>query len=576
MPVSKRKRFTIHNRLAAYLTAGFVLVLMLVLLIFVWNYWQGMRQQMIYSLGQNYEQNAQGINGKMEQVRDLSTSMAVGYALNLFQVPRDAPRAEQLRAYDALSAYLDTCEFAMQDISIYYYPHQDSLVAHSQSRHYRPLESASWLAPALESKGRPVWVCMDDAGQTRLALARTLTDSKDFQQGIGVLVIAIAPGALANMMATLAPGQTILLAGVDGTLLAGVNHGVDMFGDPSLLTAITNGFQEHTLPDDRTMLLRCDALLDDQIRLISLVPYEYLGDSLRGLIVWISLSFLGAMMIIITYTHLTSKRLTSPLVKLTRSISDAAKGSIHRIEVETGEPEVEMLVTAYNTMADRIKELLEEQYRLGKERNRAELMALQSQINPHFLYNTLDMVNWMAERNDKENIQRVIQSMSKFYRLALSRGENSITIGEEIQLCETYLTLQQIRFHGRIHYEKDVDEAILSFMIPKITLQPFVENAIIHGLRDMHDTDGTISINGWMEDDRIVLAVFDDGAGMSEKDIRRGFEKDGRSHYGMKNIRTRLSIFYKEDIQLDLESTPGAGTCVSINIPAVMKEGDHA
>lgn len=569
MQVKERRKPGIRRRFTMYMSAGFLLVLMAVSLLFLGNYWSTMHQQMIYSLDQNYEQNALAVSSKMEQVQDLSTSMAVGYALNLFQIPQDTSVAEQLRAYDALTDYLDAIEYAMQYVHVFYYPLQDAPVVHAKSRHYRPLEDQPALMQVLEGGGRPQWLSMREEDTRYLALARAITDKNDFQQHIGTLVIAIDLEGISASLTPLAPGQILSLHLADGDCLL-------CSGELCKAAASSaSGYVAQTLENGQKMLVRSDCLLQDSVRLTSAVPEAYITGSLRGLTVWIGLSFLAAVAIIIAYTGLTSKRLTEPLVELTKSISAAAKGSFKRVEIPSEQPEIQTLLAAYNTMSDRIEDLMREQYRLGEEVNRAELQALQSQINPHFLYNTLDMVNWMAERNEKENIQRVIHAMSRFYRLALSRGSNTITIGEEIQLCETYLTIQQIRFPGRIRYEKDVDEAILRYMIPKITLQPFVENAILHGLRVTQEVGGTVSINGWMEEDRIVLAVTDDGVGMSEEALKRSLEHGG-SHYGMKNIRSRLSIFYHEDIPLEVESTPGAGTCVSINIPAMEKEEDHA
>lgn len=498
----------------------------------------------------------------------MSTSMAVGYALNLFQISDDSSMAEQLQAYAALTDYLDAIEYALQNVNIYYYPLRDSPVVHSQSRHYRPIAEAAWLQPVLEGK-RAAWLCMPEGNAVRLALARPISDSQNYQQSIGVIVIAFESDTLANSLAKLDQNQSLCIHMKDGTSLCG-SMAQELIG-----MTLTEGVVQRTLEDGSVVLVCRNQLLDSEVYLTSVVSYGYLGDSLRTLVMWIVLAFTMAVLIVITYAGSITRRLSAPLRELTKSISNAAKGAFNRLEIQSEQPEVRTLVDAYNIMADQIGDLLKEQYRLGQEINRAELMALQSQINPHFLYNTLDMVNWMAERNDKENIQRVIQAMSRFYRLALSRGSNTITIGEEIQLCETYLTIQQTRFHGRIAYEKDVSADILDYIIPKITLQPFVENAILHGLRVTQDVGGTVAIHGWMEDGRVILAVVDDGVGMAESELKRSLEQNGK-HYGLKNIRTRLSIFYQEEIHLDVESTPGAGTCVSINIPAVKKEEHHA
>ena len=185
-------------------------------------------------------------------------------------------------------------------------------------------------------------------------------------------------------------------------------------------------------------------------------------------------------------------------------------------------------------------------------------------FNPHFLYNTLYMINWMAQKNETDNIRSVVQSMSGFYRLTLSRGQDIVPIGDEVRMCEAYMEIQKRRYRGRILYEADVDREILDCLIPKITLQPFLENAIVHGNNEKDDARGVVILNGWMEDGRITLSVTDDGRGISMDDRKKS---TAGSHYGMKNIEKRLSLYYGEEIPIQIESSPGVGTCVIISVP---------
>ena len=139
-----------------------------------------------------------------------------------------------------------------------------------------------------------------------------------------------------------------------------------------------------------------------------------------------------------------------------------------------------------------------------------------------------------------------------------------MSIADEVKLCEAYMEIQKRRYRGRICYEAEVEEGIMNCLIPKITLQPFLENAVIHGINEKEDARGEVLLNGWMEDERITLSVTDDGVGMQEK----GKETDkGGSHYGMVNIAERLKLFFGEEIPVQVESSPGVGTCVIINIP---------
>lgn len=133
-------------------------------------------------------------------------------------------------------------------------------------------------------------------------------------------------------------------------------------------------------------------------------------------------------------------------------------------------------------MDEQIQHLLEEQYVLGKEKSEAQLYALQAQISPHFLYNTLDMMNWMAVKGETDNIRSVLSSMSRFYRMVLSRGAYIITIGEEIRMCQAYMEIQVMRKKKKLQFLLDVDEEVFPYLIPKITLQPLLENAVSHGI----------------------------------------------------------------------------------------------
>lgn len=219
-------------------------------------------------------------------------------------------------------------------------------------------------------------------------------------------------------------------------------------------------------------------------------------------------------------------------------------------------------------MINSVQELMEEQFRLGQEKKGAELKALQSQINPHFLYNTLDMVNWMAQKDEVDNIQRVIHALSDYYKLALNKGKDVVTVGDEVRLCSIYMDIQRNRYKDRIKLEISVEEAALSCMLPKITLQPLVENAIVHGIMETEERRGTIRITGRIEQDRLRIIVEDDGAGLSGREERHsGYQGSG---YGVENISKRLCLFFGgEAREITFISAAGKGTSVIIDVPVM-------
>lgn len=575
----KRLSSDLEKRVKVSFLIGVFIIVSLLLATFYVVYRVNLEKQQMYSLNQNYTQNYEGISSNVERMEKLSRQFSVGLSLEMMQIFGEDSLKDDMAMFEDLTEYTNTLEFSMGDISIFYYIDDDFVVVHQNGLHYRPLksiESEDWYEKLKENNGRNTWFSFQKdeyfPENKTLSLARYITDSNDYRNQIGVLVFSMDTSTLLRSFTKITEQQVIYLADENGTIIASSEalENNPKWGQESNSQSSMDAYAVWKNEQGKFLIRRCE-IDDTGIYLVSLVPYEYMGAIYKSFLFWVLGGYFLILLLAAFYISFMSKRLTIPLKKLAESISTATvSGKLECLEIDSTEKEICTLVDAYNMLIQKIEILLKQQYSLGKEKQQAELMALQSQINPHFLYNTLEMVNWMAERNEKENVQTVIQKMSTFYRLVLSKGKDIVTIREELALCETYLTIQQMRFQGRIQYERDVDDEILDYLIPKITLQPFVENAILHGIIASIEGRGTLSINGWEEDGRIILAVMDDGAGMAEEDREKSNSKG--SHYGMKNIGLRLSVYYQEDIKIEVESTKGVGTCVSINIPMWPKD----
>lgn len=575
----KRLSSDLEKRVKVSFLIGVFIIVSLLLATFYVVYRVNLEKQQMYSLNQNYTQNYEGISSNVERMEKLSRQFSVGLSLEMMQIFGEDSLKDDMAMFEDLTEYTNTLEFSMGDISIFYYIDDDFVVVHQNGLHYRPLksiESEDWYEKLKENNGRNTWFSFQKdeyfPENKTLSLARYITDSNDYRNQIGVLVFSMDTSTLLRSFTKITEQQVIYLADENGTIIASSEalENNPKWGQESNSQSSMDAYAVWKNEQGKFLIRRCE-IDDTGIYLVSLVPYEYMGAIYKSFLFWVLSGYFLILLLAAFYISFMSKRLTIPLKKLAESISTATvSGKLECLEIDSTEKEICTLVDAYNMLIQKIEILLKQQYSLGKEKQQAELMALQSQINPHFLYNTLEMVNWMAERNEKENVQTVIQKMSTFYRLVLSKGKDIVTIREELALCETYLTIQQMRFQGRIQYERDVDDEILDYLIPKITLQPFVENAILHGIIASIEGRGTLSINGWEEDGRIILAVMDDGAGMAEEDREKSNSKG--SHYGMKNIGLRLSVYYQEDIKIEVESTKGVGTCVSINIPMWPKD----
>lgn len=232
--------------------------------------------------------------------------------------------------------------------------------------------------------------------------------------------------------------------------------------------------------------------------------------------------------------------------------------------------EIGELMDGYNFMVEKVQTLLRKQYELGLQVKDAELKALQAQINPHFLYNALSMVNWLSEEERPQDITRVISALSRFYRLSLNHGEDTITLREELQLTECFVYIQKMRYDSEIVLETEVEEDCLDVKLPKLTLQPIVENAIAHGILPKPVKDGIIRIAGKRDGTALLLTVSDDGLGMSPERLMQvrenRVESGSGNRYGIKNVKERLALCFERGFAFGVESEPGCGTCVTLRL----------
>ena len=238
--------------------------------------------------------------------------------------------------------------------------------------------------------------------------------------------------------------------------------------------------------------------------------------------------------------------------------------------------DVKLLADSLNVMIEKIKTLIDnvmlEQMRLRE----AELEILQMQINPHFLYNTLDTIVWLAEAGQKEQVVSMVQTLSDFFRASLNSGKDIVSLEGECRHITSYLQIQQVRYQDILTYDVDIPEEIANCKIPKITLQPLVENAIVHGLEPKKGKGHLIIqiIEG--DDQMLEICIIDDGIGFEViPDIQsiRHSEKDSHTHIGMKNLDKRLKLLYGSDSGIKITSLPNKCTTVSFHIPR--KEFSH-
>lgn len=286
------------------------------------------------------------------------------------------------------------------------------------------------------------------------------------------------------------------------------------------------------------------------------------------------IALVGVVVAVGIMSYLIPLSITRPFKELSQVTDEIAKGNLSvRANVNTG-VEATALSNSMNTMIDKINELLEqvttEQIRLRK----AEFELLQAQINPHFLYNTLDAIIWLAEAGEQKRVVGMVQNLSDFFRTSLNQGKDINSIKEEMLHVKSYLEIQHVRYQDILSYDIEVPEALYIYSIPKITIQPLVENALYHGIKNKRGM-GHISIRGEAGEKDFTITVTDDGIGIDETRLRQvqsGIQNKvltGKDFYGLYNVCERIRLNFGEEYGIFIESVYGEGTSVRVILPYV-------
>lgn len=308
-------------------------------------------------------------------------------------------------------------------------------------------------------------------------------------------------------------------------------------------------------------------------QMILIIPENEYEDQYRFL--WLSAALmLGSMIaVIVLMSYLLSGYYVGRLKKLNVEMTGLESGNLNaNLPITTEEDEIEEIYHNFNGMVQEVQRLMQEHYQLGKEIKMAEVRALQAQINPHFLYNTLDLINWISMDYGAEEIGTLTWNLARFYRLSLNHGKSLISIGEEVEHVEVYVNIENYHFDNAISLEVDVPEELKSYACLNIILQPFVENAIVHGIAEKPDIESCeIRICARREEQDIVFSVQDDGPGVDVKEMQKETQQDIRTAqhgYGVRNINFRLKLCFGEKYGVTyLESEKG--THVEIKIPVM-------
>ena len=324
----------------------------------------------------------------------------------------------------------------------------------------------------------------------------------------------------------------------------------------------------------------CFPLKNTDWYMISLIPRDQITGIGHSVVFNFVITYGMIALFALFIAYKLSESIADRIIGVALQMETIRKGRPEPLELsDAGNDEIGILSGTYNYMTAEINQLMDYEEKAAKELRNAEFRALQAQINPHFLYNTLDMINWLSQSGQSEKVTEAIQVLTRFYRLTLGSRDLISTVQDEVTHVTLYMQLQNMRYNNCAEFIADVPPELDSFSIPRLTFQPIVENALLHGIMMKEEKKGTILLTGWKEGNDIVFVISDDGAGIPPEKLDSLLDEQTQAavgsssrHIGVSNTNLRLKSLYGSKYGLSFTSVPGQGTEVTVRIPALEDE----
>ncbi len=405
----------------------------------------------------------------------------------------------------------------------------------------------------------------------KISLAKFIRSSTNYTQSIGMVRFDIALSDLEKLLGKSGhtdDGYTYLVNSRKEYVAQ--NQKMDFFVPFDRLVEQADGSAHKISIDRRQYVVYAETIDDTDWYLVHVKPYAQIISSVMPQTALYFILFLVLVLSGLLFIYFFNHNFLDRLASLKNHLSEKNQALPDLIRERSKSDEIDDLIHSFNDLLKRVDRLMKEQYAMSTQIRELELKALYEQINPHFLYNTMSMINFMAEEGQIEKVSQVIEALSKFYKFTLSQGRATILLREEIQIIDAYVLIQKMRFGLDIQMIYDVKEPYMDLIIPKLTLQPLVENALVHGILVKRPRSGMIKMSVMEKGQTYVIIVEDDGVGMPEnflKQLNDGSLATKGSHYGIFNIAERLRLYYGESCSIHFESELGSGTKAILSIP---------
>ena len=409
-----------------------------------------------------------------------------------------------------------------------------------------------------------------------------LTDGTNTQ--LGVLLVDMDYSGISRMMErinTTDSGQYFYLCDSNGQIIyhphqVQLDNGMKKESSKKAARAKESVYEERINGEHREIVV--DTIGYTGWKLVCVMPYSIFSNKMLDVKHFVLILILLMAMMLTLINRLVSVRISRPIMKLNNSVTEYEEGKEPEIYIG-GSREIRHLGRSIQDSYKQNNALMQKIVWEQTERRKSELEVLQSQINPHFLYNTLDSIIWMIRSEEYEGAGKMVSLLAKFFRISLSQGKDMIPLEKELEHASSYLAIQNIRFKDKFEFQIEADPALLKYLCPKLSIQPLLENAIYHGMEGMYE-DGEITIRIYDRDGDIGIDVADNGPGMTQETIdhimhNKVISSKRGSGIGVRNVNERIQLIYGEDYGVTITSELDEGTTATITIPK-MEENDDA
>ena len=411
-----------------------------------------------------------------------------------------------------------------------------------------------------------------------ISLSRVVDLTNNGDSQLGVLLVDMDYSSISRMMRqinALNNGQYYYLCDSNGEII--YHHQQTQISDgirrenSEVAAQYKDGVYDETFEGERRKIV-VSTISYTGWKLVGVIPYSTFTHGMISMRYFIVMLMLLMAMMLVVINRVVSVKISSPIMKLNNSVMEYEAGETPEIDID-GSLEIRHLGHSIQSSYEQIDTLMKKIVLEQNERRKSELDALQSQINPHFLYNALESITWMVEGERNDEAVFMISQLAKLFRISLSKGRTIISVKDELQHAQSYMNIQKIRYKNTFSVTFDVEPSIYSYCTVKLVLQPILENAINYGVSGMDDC-GEITVLGRQKDGNILLTVTDNGIGMTKEEVSLMLTDSNRVHkkgsgVGLVNVNNRIQLLFGKEYGLIIESEPDEGTSVSICIPAV-------